>query len=741
MATALPTPVKRSATAPERPRFVAWSLPAALLLLGGIGLNLLHLSPLIMVLLSALVVGLSLLMGWRSLLLLTLFMPLGYLRFELWARQTNPLSVQLGQHVTLSGVSDGQYLTLDDPKGVRVVLSPRGRVGAGRVVVSGELALPQGKRNPGGFDYRGYLRRRGVWAQLFVREIDSFTPSPPSARDRLQRGVTANLSPQAAALVQAMALGIRDDLGELRDVFSASGLAHILALSGLHVGILVAALGLLLTPLGRQRFPLLIAFVWLFVLLVGPTPSILRAASMASAVLLSLYFGAGRIAAWPSLALSVIIVLLYNPAFIQDISFQLSYLAVIGLLLIAPPLTRRLLGEAKLPRWHWRSLTVGGVAISLSAQLTTLPLIASSFGALPLFSPLLNVLGIPLATLLVPMGFLAGVVGVVSLPLAARINQMTQLLASWLIGLAELGASFPALIWGEVSWMGYLYFYLGLSALIFWLWGRLKLWRALVVVICASLLSAFSLPPHPAPEIIYFDVGQGDSSLIRLPGHREILIDGGGSPFSDFDVGGRIVVPALKALGVSSLELVIATHPDTDHIEGLLAVLEQLPVGTLIIGHPEPGNPLFERLMAVAERRRVPVREVRRGETLLLGDARLEILNPPFVPYDNANDNSVAFTFYWQNEAIATFLGDLSIAAERGIAFAPTPILMAAHHGSGSSTSAALLAAVSPEVVVLSYGRNTYGHPHWSVLERIAAVGAKVRATHEEGAVRIPFGR
>lgn len=727
-------------TKPLTPRFVAWSIPAALLLIAGITISLAGFSPLVMVLTTALFAGVSLVMGWRMLLILLLFVPLGYIRFEMWSHQTNPLTPHLGQQLTLSGVSDGQYLTLDEPKGARVVLSPRGRVDAGQVTLVGELALPPDKRNPGGFDYRGYLRRRGVWAQLFVREVSDFSPASPSVRTRLQQGVTAGLSGPVAGLMQAMTLGVRDDLGELRDTFSASGLAHILALSGLHVGLLVAAFSLLLSPLGKQRYPLLVIFVWLFVLLVGPTPSILRAASMTSAVLLSLYFGAGRIEAWPSLALSAIIVLLYNPSFLQDISFQLSYLAVMGLLLIASPLSKRLLGTTKRPWWHWRTLTIGGVIVSLSAQLTTLPLIASSFGSLPLLSPLTNVLAIPLATLLVPLGFLAGVVGTISLPLATALNQLTYLPASLLIQLADVGSALPSLIWGEVSRVGYIFFYLALAALILWLWGHLKLWRALLVVLCASLLCAYSLPTSPPPEIIYFDVGQGDSSLIRLPGRKEILIDGGGSPFSDFDVGKRTVVPALKALGVDELELVIATHADTDHIEGLITVLKLIPVNQLIVGHYKEGHPLFDELIATAQRRGVPVREVVRGETLVLGSARLEILNPPFIPYANDNDNSVAFTFYWQDEAVATFLGDMSISAERGIAFAPTPILMAAHHGSGSSTSAALLAAVQPETVVLSYGRNNYGHPHWSVLERVAAAGAQVRATHEEGAVRIAFG-
>ena len=235
----------------------------------------------------------------------------------------------------------------------------------------------------------------------------------------------------------------------------------------------------------------------------------------------------------------------------------------------------------------------------------------------------------------------------------------------------------------------------------------------------------------------FLDVGQGDSALIKLPGRLEILVDAGGTPFSDFDTGKRVVLPALKALGVDELELVIASHADTDHIEGIVSLLDELPIKQLVIGTPKPGDRLFDEMIDAAAHNGVPVLQVTRGEALSLGPARLDILNPPRKPFEKDNDNSVAFVLNLDGQPKALFLGDASVDVERELAFPDVDILMAGHHGSRTSTSDALLRAAQPEHVVFSYGRNTYGHPNAELVNRILATGAKVYKTKEMGAVRL----
>ena len=720
------------------PFSLTWSVAAAFCLVLGIALAGAGLPLWSSAVCAGVLLLIGLTFGLRLVLLTLLFIPLGFVRLELWEARPQPLGPLIGTTQTLSGKGDGTYLTLDEPAGAKVVLSPKGVVGAGRVTLRGDVVAASHKRNPGGFDYAAFLARRGVGAQVYVDEVLSFEPAAVTFKEKLRRGVVAGLSPTQAALQEAMTLGIRDNLRDLRDVFAAAGLAHVLALSGLHIGVLIAALGFLLRPLGVLRYPLMIGFVVAFAALVGATPSVLRATTMAVAVLMSLWLGSGRLEPWPALSLAALLALLWNPSGLFDLSFQLSYLAVIGILVFALP-TLRLLHASSLPWWHPKALLLGSLVVSLGAQAPLLPLLAHTFGTVPLFGPAINIVALPLATVLVPLGFLAGVLGTVSLPLAAFLNHLTAPLASALIWAANESATWPSLEWGEIAPVGFAYYGVGALALALVSLGKLRLWRGLVVVAAALTASMLTPTPHNNAELVFLDVGQGDSTLIRLPHRTEILVDGGGTPFSDFDVGENTVVPALRALGVDELELVIASHADTDHIEGLASVLREMPVGELVIGYPSADSEAFAALIDAAEARGVPVTEVRRGEVLELGAARLDILNPPMQPFEASNDNSVAFVLHAFGTK-ALFLGDLPSTVENVLAVPDVDIMMVAHHGSRFSTSDALLTAAQPEQAVLSYGRNNYGHPNPDVLTRLQKRGAAIFATHRAGAVRLPLG-
>ncbi len=721
---------------PEAVRFsLTWSVPAAFCLVLGIALTAAGLPFWVSAACAAALLVAGLLLGMRALLLTVLLVPLGALRYEMWEARPQPLLPLISTTQTLSGQSDGTYLTLDEPAGAKVVLSPRGGVRAGRVTLRGDVVAPATKRNPGGFDYAAFLARRGVGAQVYVDEVTSFEPAAVNVKERLRRGVVAGLEPEQAALMEAMTLGVKDNLNDLQDSFAAAGLAHILALSGLNFGVLIAVVGFLLKPFGVLRYPVMIAFVIGFVALVDASPSVLRAGTMAAALLASLWLGAGRLEPWPALSLAALLALFWNPSSLLDLSFQLSYLAVVGMLVFAGP-TLRAIQASNLSWWHPKALVLGTLVVSLAAQALLLPLLAHTFHSVPLLAPLTNIVAIPLATPLVPLGFAAGLLGLVSLPLAGLFNALVSPVAAALIWTANTTASWPSLEWGEIAPVGFVYYGVGAFALALVSFGKLRLWRGLLVVAAALTASALTPSPHGDAEIIYLDVGQGDSTLIRLPNRVEILVDAGGTPFSDFDIGKNTVVPALRALDVDELELVIASHADTDHIEGLASVLREIPAQQLVIGYPSEDSEAFAAFMDIAEARGVPVTEVRRGEVLHVGGARLEILHPAMQPLEETNENSVAFVLSALGQD-ALFLGDLPSTVEDTLAVPDVDILMVSHHGSRFSTSDRLLGAAKPEQAVLSYGRNNYGHPNGDVLTRLKAHGAQVFHTYEQGAVRV----
>lgn len=601
----------------------------------------------------------------------------------------------------------------------------------------GRLAEIPGRRNPGGFDAAAFHARRGVTAAMVVGDAEALAPPGGRLRARaaLRAGVVAGLPPPSAALMQALTLGLRDDLGPLREAFAASGLAHVLALSGLHVGLLAAVLTWAVGGVGRLRSAWVVAVLLGYVAVVGPSPAVVRATAMVAAALLGRAFGVGG-AGWGShLSLAAAASLLARPGWLGDLGFQLSYLSVLGMGLAAAPLAAR--GGA----WGGRAgaWVRGAAAVGVTAQWATGSLVASSFGAVPLVAPLANLVAVPLASLLVPLGFLAGLAGLLHEGAAELVNRLTGPVAAALLRLAELASRAPALPWGEVSAVGHAAFALGSVALVAGLRGAWRGRRALTVAWAAGMVTVVVPPAWGTPDLIALDVGQGDAVVVRLARGQAVLVDGGGTPFSDFDVGARTVVPALRALGIGALPLVVATHADADHMEGLTAVLRSFPVGALLIGHPAEERTVFVELMRAAAERGVPVVQARRGETYRVGSLDLDVLHPTHAASGEPNEDAVGLLVRWRGAPWALLLGDAPAAVEARLAVPPTPLLLAPHHGSASSTSEALLRAAQPAWAWVSVGENRYGHPAASVLERLAAHGVAVRTTRAEGALRSPF--
>lgn len=247
----------------------------------------------------------------------------------------------------------------------------------------------------------------------------------------------------------------------------------------------------------------------------------------------------------------------------------------------------------------------------------------------------------------------------------------------------------------------------------------------------------------------FLDVGQGDSAVIETPSGKVVVIDGGGNPGTDEregrDPGTRIVVPFLRSRGINSVDLLVPTHPDDDHVQGLLAVVRRLPVrAALDGGYPAASGTPMARLRQALAVRRVPVRTARRGQRIDLGDGVvLEVLHPrdPFLSggRSDSNDNSIALRLVYRDVRVL-FTADLEEAAERDVVSSgqdlSAQVLKVGHHGSRSSTTWPLLRAVNPQAAIVSCGRdNRFGHPHRAVLARLT--GIPVLRTDLQGAMTL----
>ncbi|MCX7784105.1 MAG: ComEC/Rec2 family competence protein, partial [Meiothermus sp.] len=496
------------------------------------------------------------------------------------------------------------------------------------------------------------------------------------------------------------------------DVYKRQGLAHALALSGLNVAILAGFFVLVLYPLGPWRYLVTLGLLLLYLLLVGPQPSLVRAVIMGGLVLLGLFLGKGRVAVLPALSLALFIHLLLEPHVIFSLSAQLSYLAVLGMALVLP----------RLPKLQgWKNWLWASVSVTFAAQLFILPLLLHHFHQLPLVSSIANLLVLPILNLLVPLGFVKLVLGGVLAGPVELFSQLTLGLVGWL-------SNGPQLRWGEMGATGFALYFLAILPLLAALYGRIGWWRAGMLAATAILVSLLPNTLQRA-EIWQLDVGQGDATLVRLPGRVEILVDGGR------DWAYPRLESALRALGVDDLDLVIATHPDGDHVQALPQVMQNFPVGTLVTGPRVRGDELDDTLHQAARRYQVRVVQAGVGTQLEIAGASLRFLGPQGREAED-NDRSLVFVLEYKGRK-ALFTGDAPMSAETLWEAEKVDILKVGHHGSDTSTGEHLLQGFRPGLALIGVGNNPYGHPTRSVLERLNQHGVEIRRTDLEGAIRI----
>lgn len=585
----------------------------------------------------------------------------------------------------------------------------------GTYQISGRITAPQRQRNPGGFDQAAWLSGLGVKRVLKVEEAYLLSLPPQAYRDRFRNNLQAELSPQVAALAIALSLGEKQGLNSLEEAFQQAGLSHALALSGLNVGILVGLALVLLWPLGPPRYWLALPVAWVYIWLAGSSPSLLRASLMGSIVLLVLALGRGRAPILAGLALSFTIHLLWQPMALFTLSFQLSYLAVLGMALILP--------RIQLPS-GWRGYLLGVLAVTVAAQMFLLPLLLHHFHQIPLLSPLANLLVMPILNALVPLTFLKGLSGT-AIPL---LTQLVEALAQAAIWLTQSLAQGPYLAWGQISATGFALYYLALIPLLIALYQLIS-WRSALLLSACAVMGSLIPTWFERSEVWQLDVGQGDASLIRLADGSSILVDGGRGW-----AAGR-VVEAVKALGLRKIDLIVATHPDADHIEAIPEIMSSIPVGTLLTGPAAEKDAQDLSLRRAARREKIRIVEVGTGNVLRLGPASLRFLGPHGgEPEDN--ERSVVFELSWAGRR-ALFTGDASSSTEASWKLRPVHLLKVGHHGSRHSTGSSLLQITRPVLAVIGVGTNRYGHPSPEVLERLAVAGSTVYRTDLTGAVRI----
>ena len=602
----------------------------------------------------------------------------------------------------------------------------------------GDIVTCTGRIEPSGLEVRDgerlYYRSRGVLLYVYPKSALTVTEGKPvlfaAVRLWLQECIHSLYAEEPAGLVRALLTGDRSELPfTIQNELSVAGLSHAVAVSGMHVAMLLSMVSFFCGGNPRLTALLGIPMVVLFALITGASPSVCRAALMQILLLCAPLVRREQDGA-TSLAAAGLLLLLENPWSVASVSFQLSFAAVAGLLLLTGPLQKRILSLRKKPGRMLRFFAASGSA-TLGATVFTLPLTVFYFGLISLAAPLVNLLALWAVTGIFMLGLLScclGPAGVVPAWVVTVLCRYVLGMCSWVAQIPFAAAypqNVPLMVWAVGVY--------GL-ALMLLLWKRKvpMLWclSGLTAAFLICILTGRWMFQKDPVRFTALDVGQGQCLVLRA-GEFTALIDCGGS--SPKDVGEQ-AARLLHSAGVTRVDALILTHYDADHCGGVAHLLERIEIDSLFL--PETGE----------ENEYAAVAQGSEGEVFFVEDLTKiafsggEItLYPPVLKENNNNSGVCVLATAAEYDILVT--GDLDRFGEMRLlsrySLPDVDLLVAGHHGAEDSVSQQLLEAVKPETVVVSVGENNYGLPAPETLDRIAHSGADILRTDELGTITI----
>ncbi|MBE5872258.1 MAG: DNA internalization-related competence protein ComEC/Rec2 [Lachnospiraceae bacterium] len=708
-----------------------------------------------------------------------------------------------------------ESLQISFPTNIKIYFSKPQEYQVGETIrVKGEVQYFQEKTNPGQFDQRRYQNIRDVGFVLKNAAITGHGQTYRWIDQALWRlrnrwaFVYKRYCGRQYGTMRSIFLGVKDEMEpELKELYQRAGISHILAISGLHISFL----GLLLySVLKRIRMPEKMSFLMtsLFLILYGRMTGMSSSAMRAVIMLILLLFGQllGRsYDMLTAMAVSLFLVLLKNPRLMNDTGFQLSYACVLAIGLEVPQFFERVSGICakrtqiettemdghRIRKYlkHLSEKTVQSFWFSFGITLFTLPILLNSYYSFSPYSVFLNLIVIPLMSLVLLLGFIGGILGMLLPFLASLFLTPTVWILEFYEVLCSMVRDLPKSSWiiGKPAlWQMILYYLVLVGMLMTWKYARRKTGKAetsgkecrqrkclkilSVLAFSASLLFILILPVrlknYVKTEITMLDIGQGDCFCLQLNG-KVFLMDGGSS--SEGEIAKYKIEPFLKSQGISRINACFISHSDEDHTNGIAGILARKDQSGIccdclvLSSYAKEHKEEYEELVTAAEKAECAVSYLEAGESVVKkstageNEFRILCLAPRGESfYADANDSSMVLLLECAGNTML-FTGDISEEQETAILaslqrYAPhmwkdirekggIDVLKIAHHGSRSSTSLEFLNALSPQIAVISAGRrNRYGHPHEETLNRLQAAGCRIFRTDTEGAVVIRLG-
>ena len=599
-----------------------------------------------------------------------------------------------------------------------------------------------------------HFNARGVYALLYGREDvrlsagdgDALRWLPQRAGKAFREKVAAIWDdPRVSGFLTAELAGDKSamDDGDYL-AMQETGLAHLFAVSGLHCAFLVTLLALLISRRQRLLCAVTIPLLLFYMVMVGMSPSVVRACIMQIFLLIAPLFRRGS-DPLTSLAAALLVILLCNPFAAASVSLQLSFSATLGMVLLSPRLYKLLIGWYKgkcRPLRTALCFVAANLSATLSAVVFTAPLTAWYFRIFVLVAPLSSLLAVPAAGWSFMAAFVTVLLGFVWLPLASLLGWISWALVRYILWIAN----------GMMSWRYHAVYFTN-PYLIYWL---LFLYAAFIgcaatpdgkrKYLLASALSVLTLTAaiwvnrqdyqYGVLTALTLDVGQGESVILTSGGETALVDCGSSNSYKD---PGGLAADTLHSMGVRELSAVVVTHYHADHTNGLYEVLRRIPVQTVYLPDIEDEYGVRERLVSLAEEKGAQVTYVTKETADTLGDTVLTIY-PPVQSGGDLNELGLtALASAGDFDLLIT--GDMSGSTEKKLvetyALPDIEVLVVSHHGSRYSSNIRFLKSVTPEAAVISVGDNNYGHPSEETLQRLLAVGADIWRTDQQGTIRI----
>ena len=656
---------------------------------------------------------------------------------------------------------DGSWQPVNGSVLVIARLFPRFEYGD-RLQLDGQLETPPALP---GFDYREYLARRGIvslssFASIQILESGGgshILRSIYSIRATLANSLERSMPEPEAGLAKGILLGLRSSIPrDLTEDFNSSGISHLVAISGYNVMLIAGFTVAALAGLFGRRWAICcsIGVIVFYAGLVGGSPSVLRATIMAVVVLTASLAGRPR-ESLNALVFTAALLTLWQPLIVHDVAFQLSFAATLGIVLLAGRIQEAI--EVRIRRVAPDAaarLLAEHLGVTTAATLVVLPIIAVTFDQISPIALATNLLIVPVFPFILGAAAVTAFAGVVDTGLGRLAGEAAYLPLAYMVEVGRLGATLPgaAVPVSGLGWRELVVAYVGLAGAAFvFLRSRLQVLEprtseesafvplaTLVLAVMAVVIWWSALEPASTRlRVTVLDVGQGDAILVETPAGQRLLIDGGRS-------GSRLLLELGDILSAQDhrIDVVLLTHPQDDHLVGLVSIAQRFEVGQAVTGPMEGSTAAYDAWLTALGQKQVPTVIAGAGQRAELGNGvYLEVLGPKEGGVtggtDVLNENSLVLRLVY-GEVSFLFTGDIAAAGEEALLDARgdlhATVLKVAHHGSDGSSTSNFLAAVDPDMAVISVGaENSFGHP--SPTTRLRFAGIPLLRTDRNGRV------